>query len=300
MITKQQLSTTENWIYKNARPLEIAKWNLLWGKGNKEELVAEMVKYQNADGGFGNGFEADILTPESAAIPSCEAIFMAQDYNLDLTADWAKKLYYWLENTVQSTPSFWNPVPKSLEDYPHAPWWSYSEDIIFTPNPCAVAASALILYGTESQKALGQKAANKCIDYLLTNDDYWDHDTYCLQRLFMSLQKQGSPLINEQAVQAMNTRILKTACLDQSKYMEYVSQPIDLVDSPKSPWYDILKDSIPSNLNYLLDTLNNDEYWNPNFSWGVDTDISRQVTQNWIGYIAVKRVKILGAFGMIE
>lgn len=74
---EQQLSI-EDWIYANARPLEVAKWNMLFEKGASDNLITEMLKYQNDDGGFGGGFESDILTPESAAIPSGEAIFMGK------------------------------------------------------------------------------------------------------------------------------------------------------------------------------------------------------------------------------
>ena len=295
MLTTQKLQTIENWIYANARPVEKAKWNVVFNKGTKDELVCEMLKYQNDDGGFGNGFEADILTPESAAIPSAEAIFMAQDYDLDLTVDWAKKLYKWFENTAQDTPSFWEGVPKSIEDYPHAPWWGYSPDTVFTPNPCAVVASAMLLHGTDSQKELAERIAEKCIDFLM-NNTCMQHDIYCLQRLIISLQAINSPLITEQVMEKFNQDMIKDTCLDESKYLEYVTQPLDFVYSPKSQWYNILKDAIPGNLAYWERTLSDDGCWQPNFSWGVDTDTSHQVTKNWSGYIAVKRVKILKAF----
>ena len=38
----------------------------------------------------------------------------------------------------------------------------------------------------------------------------------------------------------------------------------------------------------------------PNFSWGIDSDVSRSVTEKWKGYITVKRALILKNFGRIE
>lgn len=123
MITQKQLQQIETWLISNARPLEIAKWNLIFNKGTKANLIDEMLKYQNIDGGFGNGFEPDIHTPESAAVPSAEAIFAAYDFKLNLRESWAKKLLNWYEDTAKDTPAIWERVPKSLDDYPHAPWW---------------------------------------------------------------------------------------------------------------------------------------------------------------------------------
>ena len=68
----------------NARPYDLAKWNYLFNNGSKNNIVAEMLKYQNDDGGMGSGFEADVICPLSAAIPTAEAIFQAYEY-LDLT-----------------------------------------------------------------------------------------------------------------------------------------------------------------------------------------------------------------------
>ena len=296
----EQQKAIENWLYNNARPLEAAKWDMMFGRTSKDNLVKEMQKYQNTDGGFGNALEADILTPESSATASGEAIFTAQDFALNLTADWAKKLYGYFENTRQDTPSFWECVPKSLEDYPHPPWWGYGEDTKFTPNPCAVIASALILCGTESQKSIGHEIAAKCFDFILNDDRFSDHDTYCLQRLFLSLKQLKSDLITAKSISAMENRISSVVCYDESKWLEYFSQLLDLVDSPSSPWYHVIQDGIEKNAEYWIDNLNAEGVWQPNFSWGVDTEESRTAIRSWTGYIAVRRVKILKAFGFAE
>lgn len=303
MITKQQLRQIENWLYANARPIEIAKWNLIFNKGSSENLIAELLKYQNHDGGFGNGLESDILTPESSAICSAEAIFMSKDFNLDLNMDWSKKLLGWFENTVLDMPPFWEAVPKSVEDYPHSPWFGYTPltpEPDFTPNPCAVIASVLIR-GTDSQRALGEKIAVRCLDYLLQDEAYDRiHNTYCLQPLFLALLDMDSSFITSEVTAAINRRVLNGTCFDPGKWTEYVAQPLDFVNSPGSYWYDLLVKEIPNNLDYWEETLIAGGHWPKNWNYGVDTEFTRGATKNWIGYIAVKRVKILKNFGRIE
>ena len=116
-----------------------------------------MFKYQNPDGGMGSGFEADVLYPLSAAIPTAEAIFQAYEYELDCSSDWFKTILGYFENSVQDIPKYWEDSPKETMDYPHAPWWNYTPCTVFNPNPCAVVASAFIRYGTDSKKELGYK-----------------------------------------------------------------------------------------------------------------------------------------------
>ena len=298
-LTERQLRAIENWIYSHARPLEVAKWKLIFDKGSGNDVVTAMQKYQNDDGGFGNGFEADTLAPESAAISSAEAIFTAQDYGLDFQSEWAKKLLHYFEKTCQNTPSFWTLIPKSIDDYPHPPWLNYSPDTQFSPNPCAGIASALIVYGTDSQRALGNEIAQKSIDFLNSGDICFGHQTYCLQRLYAALRDVNSNLIDEQTTDSMKRRISADVCYDKSKWTEYVAQPLDLIDSPASPWYPLVESGVENNIDYWINSLSDEGCWQNNFSWGVDTDVSRRVSQNWKGYIAVSRVRILRAFDAV-
>lgn len=289
-----------DWMQNNARPYDRAKWDYLFNGGAKENIVTELLKYQNADGGMGSGFEADVLCPLSAAIPTAEAIFQAYDYDLDCSSEWFKTIVAYFENTVQDIPKYWEDCPKEAMDYPHAPWWNYSPCTVFTPNPCAVVASAFIRYGTDSQKELGYRIAADCFKLLLSTDFCGDHDTLNMQALVEQLLQIKSPLVTAEIMASMRRRILDNTCFDKNRYCEYYFTPLDYVSSPNSVWYDDVKHGIEQTFDFWLDTINEDGVWTPNFSWGIDSDVSRQVTENWKGYIAVKRAKILLNFDRIE
>lgn len=291
-LTSLQISKMNDWIQKNARPYEKAKWDFLFNCGSKDNILKEMLKYQNTDGGFGDGFEADIILPLSAAIPSAEAIFQAYDFGLDCTAQWFSKLLCYFENSLMDIPSFWEEAPKEFMEYPHAPWWNYKPNTVFSPNPCGVIASALILYGTEKQKEIGYTVAKRCLEFLLSDAFCGDHDSYNLMKLVEVLQYINSPLVTSEIMKAMKRRIAENICYDDSKWNEYRPQPLDFADSPESQWYECVKRGIEHNFQYWLDNLNDNGVWTPNFSWGVDSDISKQVTENWKGYITVRRARI--------
>ena len=60
-------------IYRNARPLDLALWKYHFENGNREDVLTALMAYQNADGGFGHALEADSFNPNSAPIQTWTA-----------------------------------------------------------------------------------------------------------------------------------------------------------------------------------------------------------------------------------
>lgn len=299
-LTKTQLNKMSEWIQNNARPYDKAKWNYLFNGDSKAEIVLEILKYQNEDGGFGSGYEPDVLLPLSAGIPTAESIFQAYDFELDCKTPWFTKMLSYFENTVQNIPKYWEDTPKEAMDYPHAPWWNYQLVTVFNPNPCAIVASAMILHGTDSQKELGLKIAKDTFDFLISNEFCGDHDCFNIMKLIEKLSSIDSHLITDEILKAMKRRISHNVCFDRSKWNEYHPQPLDFADSPSSLWYEDVKEGIENNFDFWLDIINDEGIWEPNFSWGVDSEVSNQVTRNWKGYITVRRARIFLRYGLID
>lgn len=110
----------------------------------------------------------------------------------------------------------------------------------------------------------------------------------------------NSPLITDEIIQSMKRRISENVCFDINLWHEYRFSPLDFIDNPNSIWYDCVKDGIEKNFKYWADNINEQGVWNPNFSWGTDSDVSRKVTENWKGYIAVKRIRIIKNFSLLK
>ena len=117
---------------------------------------------------------------------------------------------------------------------------------------------------------------------------------------YEGVYKAKSPLVTDEIILSLKRRILENTCFDKNKWNEYYFNPLDYVFSPDSLWLDVVKMGIDNAIDFYIDTINDQGVWTPNFSWGVDTDISKQVTENWKGYITVKRAKTLLNFGRIE
>lgn len=60
-------------IYRNARPVDLARWRYHFEGGAREEVLTALAAFQNEDGGFGHGLEADSLNPNSCPIQTWNA-----------------------------------------------------------------------------------------------------------------------------------------------------------------------------------------------------------------------------------
>jgi hypothetical protein len=45
------------WMYRNARPLDLARWNFHFEKGGIPPVLEALSAYQNEDGGFGHAWK---------------------------------------------------------------------------------------------------------------------------------------------------------------------------------------------------------------------------------------------------
>ena len=55
-------------VYRNARPLDIARWQYHFESGSSDAVLKALATYQNADGGFGHALEPDAWNPNSSPI----------------------------------------------------------------------------------------------------------------------------------------------------------------------------------------------------------------------------------------
>ncbi len=46
-----------DFIYKNARPIDMARWKYLFENGSKEAVLEALSTYQNEDGGFAHALD---------------------------------------------------------------------------------------------------------------------------------------------------------------------------------------------------------------------------------------------------
>lgn len=73
----------KKFILKNARPLDMARWNYLFENGSKEDVINILKTYQNTDGGFTNALEPDCWNINSTPLQTWAATRIIKEINLD-------------------------------------------------------------------------------------------------------------------------------------------------------------------------------------------------------------------------
>ena len=69
-----KINAARQFILKNARPIDLAVYKYFFENGSNQRVIDELSKFQNEDGGFGNGLEPDFLNPNSSPIATNDAI----------------------------------------------------------------------------------------------------------------------------------------------------------------------------------------------------------------------------------
>lgn len=150
-----------NWIYRNARPLELARWQYHFEYGRTEEVIKALSAYQNENGGFGHALEADCWNPNSAPIQTFQAVEVLREIKF---SDRKHPMILGILNYMDSGSEFeemiWKNTIPSNNDYPHAPWWhTVSESVGHSRHNPSVGLAGFGLYFTERNSPLYEKCA---------------------------------------------------------------------------------------------------------------------------------------------
>ena len=88
-LSKTNFQKVVNYIKRNGRELDQRLFSSYFENGTKEDVLKELKKYQNNDGGFGHGIEPDFRSPSSSPIATTMAIEYLEKIRV-LKDDWEK------------------------------------------------------------------------------------------------------------------------------------------------------------------------------------------------------------------
>lgn len=89
------------WMYRNARPIDLAIWQYHFDKGSKEAILSALSAYQNSDNGFGRALDADNWNPNSSPYTTGIAITILDEIKIsDTQHPLVKGILAYLDNRV--------------------------------------------------------------------------------------------------------------------------------------------------------------------------------------------------------
>lgn len=310
-LTPEDYHEIRIWIYRNARPIELALWQYHFEHGSKEAVLSALSFYQNDDGGFGHALEPDNWNPNSTIYTTLNAISVLKE--IDFSDDRhpiLKGIFRFLENGVYCSENGWDFNIPSNNDYAHAPWWTFNPEADITENIGLTAEIAAFIYSNAAEDSGLYKKAVALSDFVFnklgSQEHYGDMGIrgYCL--LFDSIEK--SDKANRYDCSRLKEKLAKSVYdsieRDTSKWIHYSARPSEYIFSPESIFYKDNEDIVCKELDYLLETRPKNGVWNITWTWFDNNEKYAKefaISENWWkAKKAVENVKWLEMFGRIE
>jgi hypothetical protein len=295
-LSKESFEKARKWIERNGRPLEKARLGFYFYGAKGSEVLSALKAFQNEDGGFGRALEPDLRTPESSALATSIAFKILKSLPAEQSAGEISFLaIQFILRNYDSDQMTWRIIPESAENSPHAPWWDQvgKKDKFsgFHLNPTA----EILGYLPEFNPALGERVLSE----LRNLKEIEMHDFLCCKRLFESTNLDN---LFRESLLAELKRLLNTCVVtDSSKWNGYGLRPLQVADSPDSIFFEILQKSVEENLDYEIDSQDENGIWIPTWSWGdrFPDDWEKAKTE-WTGIITLEKLIQLKKFGRIE
>lgn len=292
------LKQARAFVYRNARPLDFARWRFLFEGGRAEDVVSALQTYQNADGGFGHALEPDAWNPHSAPIQTWAATEILREIGMpDAAHPIVAGILRYLESGAEFDGKTWHNAPESNNAYPHAPWWSVKTASAgrtsYNPTAC-LAGFILVCAPPESAVYdLAKRIAGEAIAAYLQGDLLSDmHAALCYIRLFEYGSRAG---LDVEALREKLTLQIRTSITREIKTWEtdYICKPSQFFDSKDNPFYAGNEEIAAYECEFIRRTQLADGSWPVNWNWAAYPD-EWAISKNWWkSDLAIRNTKFL-------
>ena len=258
-------------------PLVAALDEILDG-GTGETLVHVLKSYQNSDGGFGHGLEADIQMPGSNVASTDMAFNLLRFVSSPTKLPMIQSAIEYYCKVYDATSKSFEIVPPEVDRYPHAIWWNYDGIAAFTyGNPNPEIAGTLLAY-REYVKDI------ELDDFISSVLHYIEQDmaTALSMHSLMSslwLYQRSTPDIKTRLHNVLQGYIDRELAVDPSEWEQYGLEPYKVfLIAPE--FLGPHQSALASNITSLIKRLNHGPM-EPNWTWHQYEDVFQTVRPQW-------------------
>jgi RimJ/RimL family protein N-acetyltransferase len=275
-------------IYRNARPLDFARFQFHFECGAKEAVLNALAAFQNEDGGFGHALEPDAWNPNSTPIQTWAATEILREIDFtDSGHPILQGILRYLAGGKDFDGKFWFNTVRSNNDYPHAQWWHTESDSACHNdyNPTACLAGFIIRFAEENSDLhrLGCRLAKEAYDAYFAQDLLGDMNTAgCFIRLMEYCEEAGTDAINIKALRERVKAQVKHSITSDTSLWEtgYICKPSQFFTSRDSIFYADNKDIADYECDFIIRTQQSDGAWLIPWSWNEYPE-EWAVSKNW-------------------
>ena len=293
-------SQARKFIYRNARPLDLARFSYHFENGPADAILTALECYQNQDGGFGHGLEPDSFNPDSSPIMGWVATCLIREAGLeDPTHPLIRGLLNWLNSGACFTTKTWQNCVPSNNGYPHAIWWEYNADDSLTYNPTASLAGFILKFADRNSElfAKGLKIAKTAVEYFLAQSSTSVHELRNFIELYEYINEANLKDIFPRQLyhETIQKRIHACLCYDYEKWKtEYVPKLSQLVNSKNSDFYESNEEIAAEECRFIEESQLPDGSYPVTWRWYTDYPAAEAVSLNfWKSDIIIKNLIFL-------
>lgn len=283
---------TKRFIYQNARPIDLFRWQYHFENGTKENVIKSLSAYQNEDGGFGYALEADCWNPTSAPIQTWAATEILKEIN------WKDKKHLVVQDILrylESGESFqngkWVNTISSNNDFPHAVWWGFDGESerknAENYNPTVCLAGFVLAYADENSRlySLASSIAREAVETYLKQELLNDmHLILCYVRLMEYCEASNHKNIFDfnALKEKLSIQVHNVICQDKEEWKSnYVCKPSQFLTSQSSLFYEKNREIAEYEHEYILNTQLSDGSWDVAWQWWTDYPKEWAISKNW-------------------
>ncbi len=291
-ISTAAVQRARRFVESSARPLDLAYLDHVLpegaGAGSAERVIAELARFQTADGGFGRAIEPDVRTPAPSAIATSIAFQYLRGIG-PAARDFALPAIAYLLATLDRQAWVWPAVDARVGEGAHAPWWA--PDLArfrgYVLNPTAELLGYLYDHRADvpdevlervTQGVLGAVEAEGVIES--------PYELYCCMRL---VQTNALPPAVRDRLQALLIPSLAAADPD-NEHLDLLR----LIPTPSSFGYELVRGGLERQAERLIASQDADGGWRPGWEpWDAKAHVE------WSGVITSQALVSLSAHGYV-
>lgn len=299
-LTQEQFSKSYDFLLTRARPLEKAMFRFEFEQGSATDVLKELERFQNNDGGFGRALEPDIRLPDSSAIATTMALKYISRLQLPELPLMVIKALQYLLKTFDHEHLLWKAVPESVEHFPRAMWWEYptlEKSEQYWANPTAEILGYLYEFPGIVPDDLRDTLTRKAFQKLDNRSEPLEmHDLLC----YLHLAERLPAELQYDFYTRLDPHVRSVVAVEPEEWRNYSLQPIQVAPSPEAHYYPLFQSAIKENLDFLIANQDDDGFWDPTWEWGRFEEDWQRAKEEWRGVLTLENLRVLRAYGRIE
>lgn len=293
-------------VYRNARPLDLARWKFHFESGSAKAVLDVLAMYQNEDGGFAHALEPDNWNANS----NPAAVWFATRRLVEIGFEDAahpvvKGILAYLDSGRDFAEGKWFNTVASNNDYPHAVWWGCDSGAGLPDDNPTVSLAGFALRFAEKDSSLWQKArgiAAKAVGEFMDDPTDEVHTVRCFMDLLGYCEElEDFDIFDLEAFRKKLREVTdKVLCKEPEKwYTDYVCKPSFFLEAGKAGFSMIDRKLAEREADLMLEKQLADGSYPVTWQWWTDYKEAEISANWWKSSMVVDHMRYLKEFSRI-